>query len=115
MATSCEHLQGLASKDCPPQKTPNACEECLSEGTVWVALRECQRAATWVAATLRLASMQPNTFTRRSIRSCARCRRRLGLGAMFMRRSPVSAELDCPALSRVTFLGERLWTKRFSF
>lgn len=39
METSCEHLQGLASKDFPPQKTPNACEECLSEGTVWVAAR----------------------------------------------------------------------------
>jgi hypothetical protein len=42
MANSCEHLEGLSAKDFPPQKTPGACEECLTEGTVWVALRECQ-------------------------------------------------------------------------
>jgi uncharacterized UBP type Zn finger protein len=41
-ANSCEHLEGLSAKDFPPQKTPGACEECLTEGTVWVALRECQ-------------------------------------------------------------------------
>ena len=42
MANACEHLKGLSVADFPPQKTPNACEECLKEGTVWVALRECQ-------------------------------------------------------------------------
>jgi CPA1 family monovalent cation:H+ antiporter len=42
MANSCEHLERLSAKDFPPQRTPDACEECLSEGTVWVALRECQ-------------------------------------------------------------------------
>ena len=42
MAKSCEHLAGLTPKDFPPQRTLNACEECLAEGTVWVALRECQ-------------------------------------------------------------------------
>ena len=42
MAKSCEHLVGLTPEDFPPQKTPDACEECLAEGTVWVALRECQ-------------------------------------------------------------------------
>lgn len=41
MADSCEHLGGLRPEDFPPQRTPNACEECLAEGTVWVALREC--------------------------------------------------------------------------
>ncbi|HUY18590.1 MAG TPA: UBP-type zinc finger domain-containing protein [Candidatus Binataceae bacterium] len=38
----CEHLQGLTAKDFPPPKTPGACEECLVEGTKWVALRECR-------------------------------------------------------------------------
>ena len=42
MAKSCEHLTGLTPEDFPPQRTPDACEECLTEGTVWVALRECQ-------------------------------------------------------------------------
>jgi hypothetical protein len=42
MASSCEHLERLSAEDFPPQKTPGACEECLTEGTVWVALRECQ-------------------------------------------------------------------------
>jgi hypothetical protein len=39
---SCEHLQGLREEDFPPPRTPNACEECLSEGKNWVSLRECQ-------------------------------------------------------------------------
>ena len=38
---SCEHLQNLAPVDFPPPKT-NGCEECLREGTRWVALRECR-------------------------------------------------------------------------
>ena len=42
MANPCEHLAGLKPDDFPPQRTPNACEKCLAEGTVWVALRECQ-------------------------------------------------------------------------
>ena len=42
MANSCEHIARLSAEDFPPQKTPGACEECLKEGTVWVALRECQ-------------------------------------------------------------------------
>ena len=40
MAT-CEHLQNLTASDFPPPRTPNACEECLAEGTRWVQLREC--------------------------------------------------------------------------
>ena len=28
MAQPCEHLSGLASGDFPPQRTPDACEEC---------------------------------------------------------------------------------------
>jgi len=42
MATACEHLAGLTHKDFPPPRTPGACEECLKEGTKWVALRECK-------------------------------------------------------------------------
>jgi len=42
MANLCKHLTGLTSENFPPQKTINACEECLAEGTFWVALRECQ-------------------------------------------------------------------------
>jgi CPA1 family monovalent cation:H+ antiporter len=42
MAELCEHLKDLTAKDFPPPKTPNACEECLIEGTLWVALRECR-------------------------------------------------------------------------
>jgi len=32
----------LKPENFPAQRTSNACEECLAEGTVWVALRECQ-------------------------------------------------------------------------
>jgi CPA1 family monovalent cation:H+ antiporter len=42
MADFCEHLKELTARDFPPPKSPGACEECLKEGTVWVALRECQ-------------------------------------------------------------------------
>ena len=42
MTASCEHLAKLTTEDFPPQRTPNACEECLAAGTAWVALRECQ-------------------------------------------------------------------------
>src|SRR5262249_31317730 len=42
MATSCEHLKGMMASDFPPPRTPDACPECLVEGTPWVALRECR-------------------------------------------------------------------------
>jgi len=42
MVNACEHLAGLKPGNFPQQKTPNACQECLTEGTVWVALRWCQ-------------------------------------------------------------------------
>jgi monovalent cation/hydrogen antiporter len=42
MAKSCEHLEGLTAADFPASRTPDACEECLVEKTLWVALRECQ-------------------------------------------------------------------------
>ena len=42
MAFSCEHLNNLRASAFPMAKTPAACEECLKEGTVWVALRQCQ-------------------------------------------------------------------------
>jgi uncharacterized UBP type Zn finger protein len=40
--TTCEHLSGLSSSSFPPPATPNACEDCLREGTRWVALRLCR-------------------------------------------------------------------------
>jgi CPA1 family monovalent cation:H+ antiporter len=42
MANSCEHLNNLSASAFPLANTPAACEECLKERTVWVALRECQ-------------------------------------------------------------------------
>jgi CPA1 family monovalent cation:H+ antiporter len=42
MDKSCEHLQHLTAADFPLPKTSGACEECVVEGTHWVALRECQ-------------------------------------------------------------------------
>jgi monovalent cation/hydrogen antiporter len=42
MENPCEHLVGLTADSFPPAKAPNAWEEWLLEGTVWVALRECQ-------------------------------------------------------------------------
>jgi len=42
MADQCEHISGLKSEDFPRQKDLSACQECLVEGTFWVALRECQ-------------------------------------------------------------------------
>ncbi len=42
MANPCEHLEHLTERDFPPPHTPNACEDCLREGTHWVALRECK-------------------------------------------------------------------------
>jgi hypothetical protein len=39
MAKSCEHLEGLTPEGFPAQRTPGACEECLAQGTFWVALR----------------------------------------------------------------------------
>ena len=85
MAESCEHLMGLTPEDFPSQKTPNACEECLTEGTVWVALRECRSAAMSAVAIPRPAGTRPSISMRRNIRLCALSRRRLGYGAMSMR------------------------------
>ncbi|PYQ16618.1 MAG: hypothetical protein DMF80_04215 [Acidobacteria bacterium] len=39
---SCEDLENLSPSDFPPARTPDACEDCLSEGTKWVQLRECR-------------------------------------------------------------------------
>ena len=38
---ACEHLSDLTQDDFPSPRTPNACEDCLKEGTQWVHLREC--------------------------------------------------------------------------
>lgn len=38
----CDELRGLGAGDFPAPRTPGACEECLAEGTRWVALRECR-------------------------------------------------------------------------
>ncbi|MGH9110599.1 MAG: UBP-type zinc finger domain-containing protein [Acidimicrobiales bacterium] len=43
MAELCEHLDGVELADFPPPRTPDGCEECLAEGTQWVALRECRQ------------------------------------------------------------------------
>ncbi|MGH9087774.1 MAG: UBP-type zinc finger domain-containing protein [Acidimicrobiales bacterium] len=39
---ACEHLLGLQAEDFSPPDPPDACEDCLREGTAWVALRECR-------------------------------------------------------------------------
>jgi uncharacterized UBP type Zn finger protein len=41
--TTCQHLARLSSASFPAPTTPNACEDCLREGTRWVALRLCQK------------------------------------------------------------------------
>ena len=40
--TICQHLVGLSLASFPPPATPDACEDCLREGTLWVALRLCR-------------------------------------------------------------------------
>jgi len=40
--TICQHLVGLSLTSFPPSATPDACEDCLREGTRWVALRLCR-------------------------------------------------------------------------
>ena len=42
MKPACEDLKDLTQRDFPPPRTPDACEECLAEGTMWVQLRECR-------------------------------------------------------------------------
>jgi hypothetical protein len=85
MADSCEHLGGLRPEDFPPQRTPNACEECLARALCGSRCASATRAAMLAVAIPRRAGTRPSTFTRRNIRSCVRSRRRLGHGAMFMR------------------------------
>jgi CPA1 family monovalent cation:H+ antiporter len=41
-AKTCEHLAGLSPASFPPPVTPDACEDCLREGTSWVGLRLCR-------------------------------------------------------------------------
>jgi uncharacterized UBP type Zn finger protein len=41
-ATTCQHLQSLSASSFPAPATPDACEDCLREGTRWVALRLCR-------------------------------------------------------------------------
>lgn len=41
MKRPCEHLKNLTEASFPRPRTPGVCEECLKEGTEWVALREC--------------------------------------------------------------------------
>jgi len=38
----CKHLENLTASDFPKPATPDACEDCLVEGTRWIELRECQ-------------------------------------------------------------------------
>ena len=92
MAKSCEHLTDLTPEDFPPQKTPNACEECLAEGTFWVALRECQSCGHVGCCDYDSGSTRPNTSIRRNIPSCALFPLRPGCGAMSMRRKACSVK-----------------------
>ncbi len=41
-AAPCHHLHGLSSAAFPTPATPDACEDCLREGSLWVALRLCR-------------------------------------------------------------------------
>ena len=83
MAKPCEHLARVTTEDFPPQRTPGACEECLVEGTAWVAIP-------------RRESMRPNTSMRHNILSCELSRLRLGHGATSMRRRVSSVNLKLP-------------------
>ena len=38
----CKDLENLTTSDFPRPKTPDACEDCLLEGTTWIELRECR-------------------------------------------------------------------------
>ena len=42
MPETCEHLDGLTAAGFKPPDPPDACPDCLVEGTRWVHLRECQ-------------------------------------------------------------------------
>ena len=42
MSEACEHIKGLTADNFPTPKIDNAWEDCLVEGSVWVALRECR-------------------------------------------------------------------------
>ena len=41
MNGTCKHLRNLTEADFASLRVPVACEECLNEGTRWVALRQC--------------------------------------------------------------------------
>ena len=41
MNQPCEHLENLTEAKFASPRVPIACEECLKEGTKWVALRQC--------------------------------------------------------------------------
>jgi hypothetical protein len=85
MSQLCEHLEGLTAADFPRPRTPEACEECLREGTRWVELRECRACGTSDAAIHRSASTPPSISTRPATRSCARlCLAQTGPGATSM-------------------------------
>jgi hypothetical protein len=84
MERPCEHLEGLGANDFPLQKTPGACEECLTGGTVWLPFASAKHAVTWAAAIHRPASTPPTIFKRPTIPSCALFRPRLGYGAISM-------------------------------
>ena len=40
--TTCQHLADLSAVSFPSPVTPEACEDCLKEGTSWVGLRLCR-------------------------------------------------------------------------
>ena len=93
MAKSCEHLDGLTPEDFPPQRTLNACEECLVEGTFWVALRECQSCGHVGCCDSSTGKHATKHFHETQHPSCALSRLPLGPGAMSMRRRGYSFNL----------------------
>jgi hypothetical protein len=53
-------IWGLTPEDFPPQRTPDACEECLVERTFWVVFANANRAATSAVAIYRkVVSIKP--------------------------------------------------------
>ena len=68
MAKPCEHLARV-TQGCPPADSQGACEECLAEGTAWVALPRVPivRPRRLLRLPGRGSRCEPNTSMRRNI------------------------------------------------
>ena len=73
-ATICQHLVGLSSASFPSPATPGACEDCLREGTSWVALRLCRECGHVGCCDSSPSGMRRVISMRRDIPSSARSR-----------------------------------------